>query len=84
MNDEAALEWKRITANNIGESIAIVLDDNVFSYPVVQSEIEGGKSTISGNFSKNEANDLAGILNSGSLPVRLRLLEEKIIGPQKK
>ena len=81
MNAEGARAWKRLTANNIGERIAIVLDDFVYSAPVVQSEIGGGTSSISGNFSLEEAKDLANILKAGALPAPTRIVEEAIVGP---
>ncbi len=81
MNQEGAKQWKRLTADNIGKSIAIVLDGYVYSYPTVQSEISGGRSSISGDFSVNEAKDLANILKSGKLPAPARIIEEAIVGP---
>ena len=81
MNQEGAKQWKRLTAENIGKSIAIVLDGYVYSYPTVQSEISGGRSAISGDFSVNEAKDLANILKSGKLPAPARIIEEAIVGP---
>ena len=81
MNQEGAKQWKRLTAENIGKSIAIVLDGYVYSYPTVQSEISGGRSSISGDFSVNEAKDLANILKSGKLPAPARIIEEAIVGP---
>ena len=81
MNAEGAKQWKRLTAENIGKSVAIVLDGYVYSYPTVQSEISGGRSSITGNFSVNEANDLANILKSGKLPAPARIIEEAIVGP---
>lgn len=81
MNSEGAREWRRLTAANIGKSIAIVLDDYVYSFPTVQSEIGGGRSSITGNFSVAEAQDLANILRAGSLPAPARIVEEAIVGP---
>ena len=81
MNSEGARLWKRLTADNIGKSVAIVLDSYVYSFPTVQSEISGGRSQISGNFSINEANDLSNILKSGKLPAPARIIEEAIVGP---
>jgi SecD/SecF fusion protein len=81
MNAEGARKWKRLTAANIGERIAIVLDDYVYSAPVVQSEIGGGTSSISGNFSLEEAKDLANILKAGALPAPTRIVEEAVVGP---
>ncbi|RLD66067.1 MAG: protein translocase subunit SecDF [Bacteroidetes bacterium] len=81
MNAEGAQKWARITKENIGKQIAIVLDNYVYSYPVVNSEIKGGSSSISGNFTVTEAKDLANILKSGKLPAPARIIEEEIVGP---
>jgi len=81
MNAEGAQAWARITKENIGKQIAIVLDNYVYSYPVVNSEITGGNSSITGNFSIKEAQDLANILKSGKLPAPARIIEEEIVGP---
>ena len=81
MNSEGARSWKRLTGENIGKSVAIVLDNYVYSFPTVQSEIGGGRSQITGNFTINEASDLANILKSGKLPAPARIIEEVIVGP---
>tara|TARA_B100001250_G_scaffold162262_1_gene139411 strand:- start:3053 stop:6037 length:2985 start_codon:yes stop_codon:yes gene_type:complete len=81
MNAEGAKQWKRLTADNIGKSVAIVLDGYVYSYPTVQSEIAGGRSSITGDFTLDEAKDLANILKSGKLPAPARIIEEAIVGP---
>lgn len=81
MNPEGAQIWKRLTAENIGKSIAIVLDDYVYSFPTVQGEIAGGNSSITGNFEINEAKDLANILKAGKLPAPARIVEEAVVGP---
>tara|TARA_B100000886_G_scaffold340524_1_gene310825 strand:+ start:3702 stop:6665 length:2964 start_codon:yes stop_codon:yes gene_type:complete len=81
MNAEGARQWKRLTADNIGKSVAIVLDSYVYSFPTVQAEISGGRSQITGNFTINEANDLSNILKSGKLPAPARIIEEAIVGP---
>lgn len=81
MNAEGAQTWKRLTAENIGKSIAIVLDDYVYSFPTVQNEISGGRSSITGNFDINEAKDLANILKAGKLPARARIVQEDVVGP---
>ncbi|MEC7645913.1 MAG: protein translocase subunit SecDF [Bacteroidota bacterium] len=81
MNAEGAKQWKRLTADNIGKSVAIVLDGYVYSYPTVQSEISGGRSSITGDFTLDEAKDLANILKSGKLPAPARIIEEAIVGP---
>ncbi len=81
MNPEGANTWKRLTAENIGKSIAIVLDGYVYSFPTVQGEIAGGNSSITGNFEINEAKDLANILKAGKLPAPARIVEEAVVGP---
>ncbi len=81
MNAEGAKTWARLTKDNIGKSIAIVLDGFVYSYPTVQSEITGGRSQISGNFTVNEAKDLANVLKSGKMPAPARIVQEDIVGP---
>lgn len=81
MNGEGAKKWKLLTKENIGKSIAIVLDDYVYSFPTVQGEISGGNSSITGNFTINEAKDLANILKAGKLPAPARIVEEAIVGP---
>jgi SecD/SecF fusion protein len=79
MNAEGAKQWKRLTKENIGKSVAIVLDGYVYSYPTVQAEISGGRSSITGNFTLDEAKDLANILKSGKLPAPARIIEEAIV-----
>ncbi len=81
MNSEGARKWKRLTASNIGNRIAIVLDNRVYSAPVVNGEIPNGRSSISGNFTIDEAKDLANILEAGALPAPTRIVEEAIVGP---
>ncbi|MFT7333894.1 MAG: SecD/SecF fusion protein [Sphingobacteriales bacterium] len=81
MNTEGARIWKRITKENIGRSVAIVLDNYVYTYPTVQSEISGGVSSISGNFTINETKDLSNILKAGKLPAPTKIVEEEIVGP---
>jgi len=81
MNSEGAQTWARLTKENIGRSIAIVLDDNVYSAPTVQVEITGGRSQITGNFSINEATDLANILKSGKLPAKTTVVQNEVVGP---
>ena len=81
MNSSGARAWKRITGNNIGKRIAITLDDYVYSAPQVSTEIPDGNSQISGNFSIEEAKDLANILKTGSLPAPVKIVEEAIVGP---
>ncbi len=81
MNIKGAQEWARITRENIGKQIAIVLDRAVYSAPVVQTEITGGNSSITGNFTLEEAQDLATILKSGKLPIPTEVVERGIVGP---
>lgn len=81
MNGEGAKVWARLTKDNIGHSIAIVLDDYVCSSPTVNSEIKGGSSQITGNFDVKEAQDLANILKSGKLPAPARIIADEIVGP---
>ena len=81
MNAEGAKKWANLTRENVGKCIAIVLDGYVVSAPVVRSEIKGGSSSISGDFTQAEATDLANILNSGKMPARARIESEEVIGP---
>ncbi len=82
MNSEGAKSWKRLTGENIGRQVAIVLDDYVYSYPVVNDEIPNGRSSISGgDMSITEAQDLANILKAGKLPAPSRIMEEAVVGP---
>jgi SecD/SecF fusion protein len=81
MNAEGSKIWKKLTGANVNRRIAIVLDNNVYSAPVVQSEIAGGNSSISGNFTIEEAQDLANILKVGKLPAPTRIVEEAVVGP---
>ncbi len=81
MNADGARKWRNLTAENIGRRIAVVLDDYVYTAPMVNGEIPNGQSEISGNFTLLEAQDLANILKSGSLPAPTQIVEESIIGP---
>lgn len=81
MNAEGAKIWKNLTRNNIGHSVAIVLDDVVYSSPNVQGEIPNGRSSITGSYTNEEAGDLANILKSGKLPAPTRIVEEAVVGP---
>jgi len=81
MDSRGSNEWARITRVNKGRSIAIVLDGYVYSYPTVQNEIKGGRSSITGNFTINEAKDLANVLKSGKMPAPAHILSEEIVGP---
>ncbi len=81
MNAEGAGIWARMTKENIGKQIAIVLDGLVYSYPNVQNEITGGNSSITGNFDVQEAQDLANVLQSGKLPAPATIIQEQVVGP---
>ena len=81
MNAEGANVWARLTKDNIGRQIAIVLDGMVYSYPNVQSEISGGSSQITGDFTLEEAEDLANVLKSGKLPAPATIIQEQVVGP---
>ena len=81
MNAEGANIWARMTKDNIGRQIAIVLDGMVYSYPNVQSEISGGSSQITGDFTLEEAEDLANVLKSGKLPAPATIIQEQVVGP---
>jgi SecD/SecF fusion protein len=87
MKTDAAKVWARITTDNAphgnvpGRSVAIVLDDAVYSYPTVQSAITGGVSSITGNFTIEEANDLANVLKSGRMSARATIVQEEVVGP---
>ncbi|MBN3036537.1 MAG: protein translocase subunit SecDF [Bacteroidales bacterium] len=81
MNSEGGRIWKRLTGENVGNQIAIVLDGYVYSAPNVQGEIPNGQSSITGNFTVEEAQDLANILKAGKLPAPARIVEEAVVGP---
>jgi len=81
MNSEGARIWRRLTGDNIGNQIAIVLDNYVYSAPNVNDEIPSGRSSITGNFEVVEAQDLANILKAGKLPAPAHIVEEAVVGP---
>ena len=81
MNSEGAKRWANLTRENVNRAIAIVLDGVVYSAPNVNEEIKGGSSSISGNFTQNEATDLSNILKSGKMPARARVISSEVIGP---
>lgn len=81
MNSAGAKKWKRLTASNIKKPIAIVLDNYVQSAPTVQNEIPNGSSSITGNFTVDEAKDLANKLKAGKMPAPTRIVEEAVVGP---
>ena len=81
MNAEGAKAWARLTKENIGKSVAIVLDEMVYSAPNVNQEITGGRSSISGSFTPEEAKDLANVLKSGKMAASVRIVQEDVVGP---
>lgn len=81
MNADGARRWAQLTKQNIGRSIAIVLDNYVYSAPNVYSEITGGRSQITGHFTPEQAKDLANVLKSGKMPAPARIVQEDIVGP---
>ena len=81
MNGEGAKIWQRMTRDNIGRCIAVVLDDYVRSYPRVQNEISGGNTEITGDFTLEEAEDLANILKSGKMPAPAHIISDTVVGP---
>lgn len=81
MNSEGARTWARLTGANVGKQVAIVLDGVVYSYPVVNERITGGRSNISGLDSQAEAEDIVTILKSGALPAPVEIVEERTVGP---
>ena len=81
MNGEGAGIWARLTGDNVGKQIAIVLDGMVYSYPRVNGKIEGGSSSITGDFTLEEAEDLANVLKSGKLPAPATIIQEQVVGP---
>ena len=81
MNAEGSKTWARMTKDNIGKSIAIALDGYIYSFPTVNTEITGGSSQITGNFTVEEAKDLANTLKSGKMPAPARIVQENIVGP---
>jgi SecD/SecF fusion protein len=81
MNSDGATKWRRLTRDNVGKQLAIVLDNYVYSYPNVNGEIPNGRSSISGIGDINEAKDLANILKAGKLPAPARIVQEEVVGP---
>ena len=81
MNADGASTWARLTKENVGRQIAIVLDGTVYSYPNVLNEITGGVSSITGNFTIEEATDLTNVLKSGKLPAPATIVQEQVVGP---
>ncbi|MDD7553120.1 MAG: protein translocase subunit SecDF, partial [Candidatus Cryptobacteroides sp.] len=81
MNADGASTWARLTKENVGRQIAIVLDGTVYSYPNVLNEITGGVSSITGHFTIEEATDLTNVLKSGKLPAPATIVQEQVVGP---
>lgn len=81
MNAEGTQQWARLTGENIGKCIAIVLDGYVYSAPVVRTKIDKGTSSISGDFTIQEAKDLANVLESGKVPAPARIIQDTVVGP---
>ena len=81
MNGVGARIWKNMTAANVGKRIAIVLDDYVYSAPNINGEIAGGRSSISGSFTVEQAKDLANVIKSGKLSAPTRIVEDAFVGP---
>ncbi|MBO7427596.1 MAG: protein translocase subunit SecDF [Paludibacteraceae bacterium] len=81
MNQEGAKKWADLTKKNINKSVAIVLDGYAYSFPNVNCEITGGRSQITGNFTMEEAKDLANVLKSGKMPAPAHIVQEDVVGP---
>ena len=81
MNSDGARRWSQITKQNIGKAVAIVLDDAVYSAPRILTQIDGGNSQITGNFTIEDTKDLANTLNSGKMPAPTRIVQEEVVGP---
>ena len=81
MDNKGARLWEKLTGDNIGKAVAIVLDNYVYSAPRVNQAIAGGSSVISGNFTIQEAQDLANILKTGKLPAPAKIVQEQTVGP---
>ena len=81
MNSEGARRWAALTKANVGKAVAIVLDGVVYSAPRVTQEIDGGESSISGNFTVEETKDLANTLKSGRMPAPAKIVQEEVVGP---
>ena len=81
MNAEGSKIWAQLTRENIGKCVAVVLDEHVYSFPVVNSEIPNGQSEISGGFTPEEAQDLANVLKTGKMAASVKIVQEEIVGP---
>ena len=82
MNSDGARQWANVTEANIGKPVAIVLDDVVYSYPNIRQKIDGGRSQITGDFTVEEAQDLANVLKSGKMTAKVDIISDMVIGPQ--
>ncbi|MBA3828526.1 MAG: protein translocase subunit SecDF [Taibaiella sp.] len=81
MDASGARIWKKMTGDNVGRYVTVVLDDKVYSAPIVNGEISGGRTSIEGHFTAEEASDLANILKSGKLPAPAHIVQEQVVGP---
>ena len=81
MNSDGARAWAAVTRANVGKPVAIVLDDLVYSYPTINTVIEGGQSEITGDFTLQEAQDLANVLKSGKMTARVSIISDMVVGP---
>ena len=81
MNSDAAAKWAKVTRDNVRKQVAIVLDDQVYSFPTVNTPIEGGRSSITGNFTVEEANDLVNVLKGGGMSAGVKIVSHTEIGP---
>ncbi len=81
MNAEGVKEWARLTGDNVGKCVAIVLDGYVYSAPVIRTKIDGGNTSITGDFTIQEAKDLANVLKSGKVPAPARIIQDTVVGP---
>ena len=81
MNSKASVEWGNLTEKNIGKPLAIVMDNVVYSAPNVNGRIDGGRSSITGGFTAQEAEDLANVLNSGKVPAPATIISQEVVGP---
>ena len=81
MNPEGARAWARVTAANVGKQVAIVLDEQVYSAPNVNQAIEGGQSSITGDFTLEEAKDLSNVLKSGKMDAKVHIISDMVVGP---
>ena len=80
-NDIGARLFEQITGANVKKRLAIILDNNVYSAPVIQERIGGGRAQITGRFTTDEANDLAIVLRAGALPAPVKIIEQRTVGP---